>query len=98
MSRSDELSLNPAELAGILRTHLKWWAIPAIACAALAAAYALVAPREWRATQTLTVRPEAASISEQRLGKFSDLSEMKVLQAPRSSSWPRARAWSRRRW
>ncbi len=47
----------------------------------LAAAYSLVAPRDWRATQTLTLRPEAASVSEQRLGKFSDLSEMKVLQA-----------------
>ncbi len=81
MSRSDEFNLNPADLFQTLRTHVKWWAIPAVACAAIAAAYSLVAPREWRATQTLTLRPEAASVSEQRLGKFSDLSEMKVLQA-----------------
>jgi succinoglycan biosynthesis transport protein ExoP len=81
MSRSDEFNLNPAELVAVLRTNVKWWAIPAVVCAVLAGAYSLVAPREWRATQTLTVRPEAASISEQRLGKFSDLSEMKVLQA-----------------
>lgn len=81
MSRSDEFNLNPAELFQTLRTHVKWWAIPAVACAAIAATYSLVAPRDWRATQTLTLRPEAASVSEQRLGKFSDLSEMKVLQA-----------------
>lgn len=81
MARSDEFNLNPAELVTVLRAHVKWWAIPAVAFAVLAGAYSLVAPREWRATQTLTVRPEAASISEQRLGKFADLSEMKVLQA-----------------
>ncbi len=81
MSRNDDFNLNPTELFQTLRTHVKWWAIPAVACAAIAAAYSLVAPRDWRATQTLTLRPEAASVSEQRLGKFSDLSEMKVLQA-----------------
>jgi uncharacterized protein involved in exopolysaccharide biosynthesis len=81
MSRNDDFNLNPAELIQTLRIHVKWWAIPAVACAAIAAAYSLVAPRDWRATQTLTLRPEAASVSEQRLGKFSDLSEMKVLQA-----------------
>jgi uncharacterized protein involved in exopolysaccharide biosynthesis len=81
MSRNEDFNLNPAELIHTLRTHLKWWVAPAVACAAIAAAYSLVAPREWRATQTLTLRPEAASVSEQRLGKFSDLSEMKVLQA-----------------
>ena len=80
MSRSDDFSLNPAELIHLFAPTSSWWAIPAVACAVLAAAYSLVAPREWRATQTLTVRPEAASVSEQRLGKFSDLSEMKVLQ------------------
>jgi uncharacterized protein involved in exopolysaccharide biosynthesis len=81
MSRNDDFNLNPAELIQTLRTRVKWWAIPAVACTAIAAAYSLVAPREWRATQTLTLRPEAASVSEQRLGKFADLSEMKVLQA-----------------
>jgi len=81
MSRSDEFPLDPAELIHILRTHFTWWAIPAVVCATLAASYSLFAARDWRATQTLTLRPEAASISEQRLGKFSDLSEMKVQQA-----------------
>jgi uncharacterized protein involved in exopolysaccharide biosynthesis len=46
----------------------------------LAAAYSLVAPRNWSASQALIIRPEAASVSDERLGKFSDLSEMKTLQ------------------
>ncbi len=73
-------ALHPADFVRLLRTHLRWWAIPAVACAVLAGVYSLVAPREWRATQTLIVRPEVASVSEERLGKFSDLSEMKTLQ------------------
>ncbi len=81
MSRNDEFQLNPTELVHTLRTHFAWWAVPAVVCAVLAGGYSLIAAREWRATQTLTLRPEAASISEQRLGKFSDLSEMKVQQA-----------------
>lgn len=73
-------ALHPADFVRLLRTHVRWWAIPAVVCAVVAAAYSLVAPREWRATQTLIIRPEAASVSEERLGKFSDLSEMKTLQ------------------
>jgi len=71
---------NAIDLLRALRAHFRWWAIPAVVCAVLAAAYALVAPRHWSATQALIIRPEAASVSEERLGKFSDLSEMKTLQ------------------
>jgi uncharacterized protein involved in exopolysaccharide biosynthesis len=81
MPHSDDSSLTPAELIHTLRTHVRWWAVPTLACTLLAALYALFAPRYWQATQALTVRPDAASVSERRLGKFSDLSEMKVLQA-----------------
>jgi len=81
MSRPEEFHLNPTELIETLRSHWKWWVLPAVAGAVVAAAYSLVAPRNWRAAQTLTLRPEAASVSEQRLGKFADLSEMKVQQA-----------------
>jgi uncharacterized protein involved in exopolysaccharide biosynthesis len=56
------------------------WVTSAIACTFLAAAYALIAPREWRASQALIIRPEAASVSDNTLGKFSDLSEMKTHQ------------------
>jgi uncharacterized protein involved in exopolysaccharide biosynthesis len=81
MSRHDDFHLDPTELIQTLRSHWKWWITPAVTCALLAAVYSLVAPRDWRATQTLTLRPEAASVSEQKLGKFADLSEMKVQQA-----------------
>ncbi|HEX5472973.1 MAG TPA: Wzz/FepE/Etk N-terminal domain-containing protein [Lacipirellulaceae bacterium] len=74
------VAMQPADFVRLIRTHVRWWAIPAVACAALAAAYSLVAPRHWQATQTLFVRPQAASVSDERLGKFSDLSEMKTLQ------------------
>ena len=73
-------ALQPIEFIRLLRTHVSWWAVPAVVCAIVAGAYTFVAPREWKATQALVVRPEVASVSEQRLGKFSDLSEMKTLQ------------------
>jgi uncharacterized protein involved in exopolysaccharide biosynthesis len=76
----NDAALSPLELIQTLRTHVRWWAVPAFGCALLAAAYSLVAPRQWRATQALIVRPEAASVSEEQLGKFADLSEMKTLQ------------------
>ena len=75
-----DFALSPLELIQTLRAYVRWWAIPAVGCAMLAAFYSLVAPRQWQATQALIIRPEAASISEERFGKFSDLSEMKTLQ------------------
>lgn len=77
---NSSVGLHPADFVRLLRTHVRWWAVPAVVFAVLAGAYSLVAPREWRATQALIVRPEAASVSEERLGKFADLSEMKTLQ------------------
>ncbi len=74
------VALHPVDIIRMLRKHVSWWAVPAVAFAFLAGVYSLVAPREWRATQALIVRPKAASVSEERLGKFSDLSEMKTLQ------------------
>jgi polysaccharide biosynthesis transport protein len=73
-------ALELSDFLQLVRTHVRWWAIPAVACALLAGAYSLVAPRNWLATQAFIVRPEAASVSEERLGKFGDLSEMKTLQ------------------
>jgi LPS O-antigen subunit length determinant protein (WzzB/FepE family) len=75
-----DVAFNPYDVIHTLRTHVRWWAVPAVACAALAAAYSLIAPRQWQATQALIIRPEAASVSEERLGKFADLAEMKTLQ------------------
>lgn len=73
-------ALQPADFVRLVRTHTTWWAVPAIVCAFLAGAYALVVPRKWEATQALIVRPEVASVSEERIGKFADLSEMKTSQ------------------
>jgi uncharacterized protein involved in exopolysaccharide biosynthesis len=73
-------ALNPFELIRMFGTHLSWWIVPMVGCALLAGVYALVAPRSWRATQGFIIRPEAAAVSEERVGKFADLSEMKTLQ------------------
>jgi uncharacterized protein involved in exopolysaccharide biosynthesis len=80
MESTLDTGLNPVEVIKTLRTHVRWWAVPAAVCAIVAAAYSLVAPRDWRATQALIVRPEVASVSSEQIGKFSDLSEMKTLQ------------------
>jgi uncharacterized protein involved in exopolysaccharide biosynthesis len=77
---SNNTALDLSDLIRIVRTHVRWWAIPAVVCAVLAAVYSVVAPRHWQATQALIIRPEAAGVSDQRLGKFADLSEMKTLQ------------------
>jgi uncharacterized protein involved in exopolysaccharide biosynthesis len=80
MDSTFDTGLNLAELVRSLRTHVRWWVGPAVVCAVVAAVYSLVAPRDWRATQALIVRPEVASVSSEQVGKFSDLSEMKTLQ------------------
>ena len=77
---ASDMAINPIDLIRILRTHVRWWVVPAVACTVLAAAYAFIVPRDWRATQALIVRPEAASLSDEQTGKFADLSEMKTLQ------------------
>lgn len=73
-------ALQPADFIRLLRTHAYWWAVPAVAGALIAGAYTFVASHEWKATQALIIRPEVASISDERIGKFSDLSEMKTSQ------------------
>jgi polysaccharide biosynthesis transport protein len=73
-------ALQPADFVRLVRTHIRWWAIPAVAFFVLAGAYSLISPRKWEASQAFIVRPEVASVSEERIGKFSDLSEMKTYQ------------------
>lgn len=70
----------PADFLRLMATHCHWWIVPAVAGAVLAGAYSLVASREWKASQALIIRPEVASVSDEHLGKFSDLSEMKTSQ------------------
>jgi polysaccharide biosynthesis transport protein len=76
---SFDATLSAVEIGQTLRAHARWWVIPAVICTVLAGAYSLIAPRNWRATQSLIVRPET-NVSDVHLGKFSDLSEMKTLQ------------------
>ena len=73
-------ALNLFELVHLVRTHVRWIVLPAVVGTVIAAVYSLVASREWWATQTLIIRPEAAGVSDERTGKFTDLSEMKTLQ------------------
>lgn len=87
MSRADttpisnpENAWQPAEFVRLLYTHCHWWVVSAIVGTVLTGAYSLVTSREWKASQALIIRPEVASVSEERLGKFSDLSEMKTFQ------------------
>ncbi|MEQ8846298.1 hypothetical protein [Botrimarina sp.] len=76
----DPASLTPARLLQLFKSHPRLLIAPAIIGAVLAAASTLVTPRDWRAEQGLLVRSDAAGYAEQRLGKFTDLSEMKTVQ------------------
>lgn len=67
-------------LLRLLTTHRKIWIYPLIGGILLATVLSFVLPRKWKATQGILVRPEAAGLAGDRLGKFSDLSEMKTLQ------------------
>ncbi len=73
-------TLTPAELWELLRRHRLVWLAPAVAGFLLAALVSLVLPRPWKASQGILIRSEAAGYSQQRLGKFTDLSEMKTVQ------------------
>lgn len=80
MSSSPAASLTPHRFVGLLLAQRRMWLIPTVACAAIAAAYSLVAPRYWEASQALVVRQETAGSASPRPGKFADLYEMRTLQ------------------
>ncbi len=73
-------SLSPRQVADLLLRHRRMWIAPMVALAVLAGVVSLVTPRKWKATQGLLIRPEAAGLGADRLGKFADLSEMKTIQ------------------
>lgn len=111
MHHSGPPSLTPAVVFGLLRKHKYLWIAPAVAGLVITAAFTLVTPRTWSASQGLIVRSEAAGYADQRLGKFTDLSEMKtvqetVLELARSATVVTAalqqvgpeRAWGSRDW
>jgi polysaccharide biosynthesis transport protein len=74
------LSLTPRELVRLLIERRKLWLAPAIGCTVLAAAYSLVMPRYWEASQALVVRQETAGSQGPTPGKFADLYEMRTMQ------------------
>ena len=73
-------SLTPHELAGLLWQKRTLLVIPAVVGGLLAAAYSLVTPRYWEASQGLVVRQETAGAKGPTPGKFADLYEMRTLQ------------------
>ncbi len=80
MEPASAVSLPPRELARLVWSQRKTWIISTAACGALAAAYALVMPRYWEASQALVARQETAGATGSRPGKFADLYEMRTLQ------------------
>ncbi|WP_146587727.1 GumC family protein [Posidoniimonas polymericola] len=80
MNTAPPLSLTPAVVFSLLRKHRTLWIAPAIAGFFLAAVCSFMTPRTWSARQGLIIRSEAAGYASQRLGKFTDLSEMKTVQ------------------
>lgn len=80
MNNPSPSSLTPAAVFDLLRKHRYLWIAPAVAGFCLAAFCSFMTPRTWSARQGLIVRSEAAGYANQRLGKFTDLSEMKTVQ------------------
>lgn len=80
MEPASALSLPPRELVRLVWSQRKTWLISTAVCGAIAAAYALVMPRYWEASQALVVRQETAGATGSRPGKFADLYEMRTLQ------------------
>ncbi|MCA9240126.1 MAG: hypothetical protein KDA37_08005, partial [Planctomycetales bacterium] len=80
MNTPSPTSLTPSAVLSLLRRHSYLVVAPAVAGLLLAGFSSLVSPRKWSASQGLIVRSEAAGYADQRLGKFTDLSEMKTVQ------------------
>lgn len=80
MPTSQPASLTPSVVIRLLREHAWVWIVPAVAGLLLAGFASLATPRKWKASQGLIVRSETAGFGGQRLGKFTDLSEMRTVQ------------------
>ncbi len=80
MHDSNGASLTPSVALKLLQDHKWLWLAPALAGLVLTAVVTLVTPRQWQASQGLIVRSETAGYDEQRLGKFTDLSELRTVQ------------------
>lgn len=74
------VSLTPQQIFRLVKRHRALLLAPAIIGAFLAALSTFVLPRHWSADQGLLIRSDAAGYTNQRLGKFTDLAEMKTVQ------------------
>ncbi|MCC7083575.1 MAG: hypothetical protein IT427_01050 [Pirellulales bacterium] len=79
MSNRQTSTITPSDILVVLRHYQRRWIVPAIAVALAAAAYALVKPASWEASQALIVRDEAMG-APIRPGKFQQLEDMKTVQ------------------
>jgi uncharacterized protein involved in exopolysaccharide biosynthesis len=80
MDATAATSLTPRELTRVAWSQRKLWLATTCACGVLAAAFSLVMPRYWEASQGLVVRQETAGSTAARPGKFADLYEMRTMQ------------------
>ncbi|TWT48752.1 hypothetical protein [Botrimarina hoheduenensis] len=74
------VTLSALDLIDLVQRRRNLLVGPAIAGFVLAAIASLILPRYWHAQQGLLIRSDAAGYADQRLGKFTDLAEMKTVQ------------------
>ncbi len=72
--------ISPQQLLSTLRRHSRLWVIPAVAITLAAAAYGLVRPERWKASQALVVRDETGGSTTNRAGRFDTIEALKTAQ------------------
>ncbi|MEO1497901.1 MAG: hypothetical protein AAFV43_12210 [Planctomycetota bacterium] len=77
---ADSVHLSPADLIDIAKRRRAWLIAPAVVGFVLALVGSFLLPRPWLAEQGFLIRSDAAGYADQRLGKFTDLAEMKTVQ------------------
>jgi uncharacterized protein involved in exopolysaccharide biosynthesis len=77
MSLTNKPAITPVEVIRILRVYRQRWLLPTVALTILAAAYAVLRPATWDASQALMVRDEAMG-AQVRPGKFQQPDDMKT--------------------
>jgi len=74
-----EKGLSAIDCLWLLHNYRKRWLVPAAIVAIAAAAYAIVKPDTWTASQPLVIRSEAVG-KDSSLGKFRQIEDMKTAQ------------------
>jgi uncharacterized protein involved in exopolysaccharide biosynthesis len=79
MNATPSTVFEPREILRLVTVFWRRWLIPTIAVTLAAAAYAIVCPPTWQASQALIVRNEAGG-GDNGAGRFRDMDEMKTVQ------------------